>query len=163
MATALLAAKQGYQVAAWDISEAGIERTKQQAGLFGSAIHPITCDVSQQNAVREAMAKTVQIGKPHMLVNNAGPVAIGQNASFMEMTTAANGMIFYVTTAFLETSPTEGAAIVNISSIVGANFGGGEFKFPITSELLHTAYRSVLIIYPQPQVVVGIQLQKLGL
>lgn len=125
MATALLAAKQGYQVAAWDISEQGVLKTQELADNLKSSIHPIICDVANEEAVNEAMKKTVAIGKPHMLVNNAGPVAIGKQAGFMDMTTAAFGMIHYVTTAFLETKPVKGSSIVNIASVVVPIFGGG--------------------------------------
>jgi 3-oxoacyl-[acyl-carrier protein] reductase len=127
MATALLAAEQGYQVAAWDISEAGILKTKELAGDLAAQIHPIVCDIANEVAVKGAMEKTVAIGKPHMLVNNAGPVAIGTNAGFMDMMNAAMGMIHYVTTAFLESKPETGSSIVNISSIVGPLFGGGMY------------------------------------
>lgn len=126
MSTALLAVKQGYEVAGWDISEAGVLKTKELAASSGSRIHPIVCDVAKEDQVKEAMAKTLRIGKPHMLVNNAGPVAIGTSAGFPEMMAAANGMIHYVTSAFLDTKPVEGSAIVNISSVVGPVFGGGK-------------------------------------
>lgn len=127
MATALLAAQQGYQVACWDISEEGTKRTKENAGSLVSRIHPITCDIADEKAVQTAIADTLKIGKPHMLVNNAGPVAIGKTRSFIEMTDAAMKMIHYPTAAFLETQPAKGAGIVNISSVVGAVFGGGEY------------------------------------
>ncbi|KAH8897316.1 NAD(P)-binding protein [Thozetella sp. PMI_491] len=125
MATALLAAQQGYQVAGWDISEQGVLKTKELAGELASQIHPIVCDIADENAVKEAMAATEKIGKPHMLVNNAGPVAIGKPRSFLEMMDAAMRMISLPTVAFLETQPAQGASIVNISSVVGAVFGGG--------------------------------------
>ncbi|KAJ5815179.1 Short-chain dehydrogenase [Penicillium riverlandense] len=125
MATALLAAEQGYQVAAWDIVEGGVQKTKELAGDLSSQIYPIICDVADETAVKAAMEKTVAIGKPHMLVNNAGPVAIGKTAGFMDMTSAAFGMVHFITTAFLDTNPVEGSSIVNISSVVGPIFGGG--------------------------------------
>src|ERR1700761_4179982 len=105
MATALLAAEQGYQVAAWDISEVGIQKIKEVAGDLAAQIHLIVCDIANETPVKEAMEQTVAIGKPHMLVNNAGPVAIGINAGFMEMMNTAMEMIHYVTTDFLESKP----------------------------------------------------------
>lgn len=125
MATALIAARQGYQVACWDISEQGVLKTKELAGELGAQIHPIVCDIADERAVQEAMGKTSKIGKPHMLVNNAGPVAVGQTSLFMDKMLAAMAMIHYPTAAFLETQPADGASIVNISSVVGAVFGGG--------------------------------------
>jgi NAD(P)-dependent dehydrogenase (short-subunit alcohol dehydrogenase family) len=99
--------------------------TKELAGELGSKIHPILCDIANEDAVKEAMKKTVAIGKPHMLVNNAGPVAIGSSAGFLDMMTAAMKMIHFVTEDFLATKPAKDAAIVNISSVVGPIFGGG--------------------------------------
>lgn len=139
MATALVAASQGYQVACWDISEQGMLKTKEQAGDLAGQIHAIVCDIANEPAVKKAMEETVAIGKPHMLVNNAGPVAVGQNNSFMGKMLDAMAMIDYVTRAFLETNPADGASIVNISSVVGAVFGGGKLciflamiEFPLT-------------------------------
>lgn len=125
MATALLAAKQGYQVAGWDISEQGILKTKELAGDLASQIHPIVCDIADEKAIQNAMTETLRIGKPHMLVNNAGPVALGKTSGFLEMMDQAMKMFQYPTVAFLGTEPAQGASIVNISSVVGAVFGGG--------------------------------------
>ncbi|KAI5480258.1 hypothetical protein MNV49_001217 [Pseudohyphozyma bogoriensis] len=125
LATAVLAAKQGYKVAAWDISSEGLKKTIEMAGEFASSIHPFTCDIADEAAVNTAMAETAKVGTPMMLVNNAGPVAIGGKGGFMDMTAAAFAMVHYPTTAFLETKPPKGASIVNISSVVGPIFGGG--------------------------------------
>ncbi|KAJ5889842.1 hypothetical protein N7504_010652 [Penicillium tannophilum] len=125
MATALVAAAQGYHVACWDISEQGVLKTKEQAGELAGQIHPIICDIANESAVKKAMEETVAIGKPQMLVNNAGPVAVGQNSAFMEKMMEAMAMIDHITKAFIETKPAAGASIVNISSVVGAVFGGG--------------------------------------
>lgn len=51
LATAVLAAKQGYQVAAWDISAEGLKRTIELAGEFKSSIHPIIADIASESAV----------------------------------------------------------------------------------------------------------------
>lgn len=126
MATALLSVQQGYKVAAWDISEKGVLKTKELAGENADSVVPIVCDIANEKAVREAMKKTQELGPVRMLVNNAGPVAIGTNAGFMEMTQAAFGMIHYVTEAFLEAVDDGEGSIVNISSVVGPIFGGGK-------------------------------------
>ncbi|KXS99974.1 hypothetical protein AC578_794 [Pseudocercospora eumusae] len=129
MSTALLAAQQGYKVAAWDVNESGLFRTKELAGpYFSSQIFPILCDVSKSSSVSSALSQTLaEVGNPLMLVNNAGPIAIGKfgQDSFMEMMEKAMSMIHYPTEAFLGTSPERGASIVNISSIVGPLLGGG--------------------------------------
>lgn len=117
-------------MACWDISKTGILKTKDEAGeLATSHIHPIICDIAEEDAVKKAMAETVAIAKPHVLVNNAGPVAVGEVSPFMDMMLKAMAMIHHVTTAFLATEPAEGAATVNISSVAGAVFGGGKLSF----------------------------------
>ncbi|KAL4873854.1 hypothetical protein BDV12DRAFT_192295 [Aspergillus spectabilis] len=146
LATALLAAKQGYQVAAWDISEAGISRTQEAAGPLVKKIHPIICDIGDENAVKEAMQRTTKIGKHHMLVNNASPVATGKTAGIMDMMMdAAMKMIHYVTTAFLETNPETGLRIVNISSRVGPIFGGGGSRYAAAKAAIAALSRSLLV------------------
>lgn len=145
MATALVAARQGYEVACWDISEHGMQKTKEQAGDLSNQIHSIICDIANEEAVKKAMAQTTAIGKPHMLVNNAGPVAVGQAHKFMDKMTEAMAMIDYVTTAFLETKPAAGASIVNISSVVGAVFGGGKSFLELVYYILF-AYNFIQVV-----------------
>lgn len=128
--------KTGLSRAAWDILEQGIQKTKQRACELASQIHPIVCDVANESEVLKAMRKTEAIGKPHLLANNAGPVAIGKDSRFIAPTTAAFGMIHYVTTAFPETKPVKGSSIVNIASIVGPVFGGG--REPLSNVLMPT-------------------------
>jgi NAD(P)-dependent dehydrogenase (short-subunit alcohol dehydrogenase family) len=124
-ATAVVAAQQGLRVAAWDINPDGVQRTIRAAGEHGSSITPVIADVSKQEAVTQGMAETLRIGKPKLLVNNAGPVAIGTNIVFEAALTAAVCSVQMMVEAFLATEPGEGAAIVNISSVVGPIVAGG--------------------------------------
>ena len=124
-ATTILAAQQGLKVAAWDIVPEGVERTVRAAGEFGSSITPVMADVAGQADVDRGMAETLRIGKPKLLVNNAGPVAIGKTVVFKDAVTAALCSVQMMTEAFLATEPGEGAAIVNISSVVGPIVAGG--------------------------------------
>lgn len=129
MATALLAVSQGYRVSAWDVVPQGLDKLKELAGDKATSIYPTLCDIANKEAVEASMKDVVaKLGTPHMLVNNAGPVAIGTQAGFMDMMTAAMGMIHYITEAFLATKPGPGSSIVNISSVVGPLFGGGELS-----------------------------------
>lgn len=95
------------------------------AGEWGRAIYPVICDVGNAAAVAQAMEATLKIGKPHMLVNNAGPVTLGRKTDFIEMVTSAAQMVYYPSTAFYGTEPAQGASIVNISSVVGPVLAGG--------------------------------------
>ena len=124
-ATAVLAARQGYKVAGWDISLEGLERTIAAAGECGSAIVSILGDVSKPGAIQEAMAKTAQLGPLVGLVNNAGPVAIGREPQFGDTVKDAIASVQMMTEAFLACQPADGASVVNIASVVGPIVGGG--------------------------------------
>ena len=124
-ATALLAAQQGLMVAAWDIDLAGAERTAERAAEVGSSISPFVADVADCAAVQSAMQATVgQLGTPTLLVNNAGPAALGTSMDFAQAVEAALGSVQKVTEAFLSTEPGPGASVVNISAVSGSIAGG---------------------------------------
>ena len=61
-ATAVLAARQGYRVAAWDVNLDGVARTAQAAGEFGNAISAIACDVADAAAIQVAMDRSAALG-----------------------------------------------------------------------------------------------------
>jgi len=124
-ATAVLAARMGLKVAAWDFKLEGVQRTIELAGEDGGSIHPINCDVTSKDAIAGAMQKTCELGPPMLLVNNAGPTAIGTDLVFSDAVTAAVGSVEMVTEAFLATDPPEGSSIVNIASVVGPIVSGG--------------------------------------
>ena len=124
-ATAVLAARQGYRVAAWDVNLDGVARTAQAAGEFGNAISAIACDVADAAAIQVAMDRSAALGPLVGLVNNAGPVAIGRDPHFGDTVKDAIGSVQMVTAAFLSHGPAAGAAVVNISSVVGPILGGG--------------------------------------
>lgn len=124
-AASILAAQQGLTVAAWDINEEGAQRTIERAGEFGSSIHAFAADVSDTQAVEAAMAATVrELGTPTLLVNNAGPTAIGTSLDFGQAVNAALGSVQRMTEAFLAATPGAGASIVNISAVAGPIAGG---------------------------------------
>jgi NAD(P)-dependent dehydrogenase (short-subunit alcohol dehydrogenase family) len=124
-ATAIQAARLGLKVAAWDFKPEGTQRTIEMAGEFGSSIRSIQADVTSKEAIDKAMAETAHLGQPTLLVNNAGPVAIGTNLVFGDTVAAAIGSVQMVTDAFIAANPPEGSAIVNIASVVGPIVAGG--------------------------------------
>jgi NAD(P)-dependent dehydrogenase (short-subunit alcohol dehydrogenase family) len=124
-ATAIQAARLGLRVAAWDLRIEAAQRTVELAGEHGSSITPIVADVTSQVAIGQAMAATAALGQPTLLVNNAGPTAIGTELVFSDALTAAVGSVQMVTESFLATHPAEGASIVNIASVVGPIVAGG--------------------------------------
>ncbi len=124
-AAAILAAQQGLRVAAWDINAEGAQRTIDRAGKHGPAILPFVADVSSGAAVEDAMHATVeQLGNPALLVNNAGPTAIGNTLDFSAAVDAAVGSVQKMTEAFLATGAGPGASVVNISAVAGSIAGG---------------------------------------
>jgi NAD(P)-dependent dehydrogenase (short-subunit alcohol dehydrogenase family) len=124
-ATAIQAARLGLKVAAWDFNPQGTQRTIELAGENGARIHPIQADVTSEAAIRKAMDETAGLGQPTLLVNNAGPTAIGTSLMFGDAVTAAVGSVQMVTEAFLGKDPPPGASIVNVSSVVGPIVAGG--------------------------------------
>jgi len=124
-ATALQAARMGLHVAAWDFRVEAAQRTVELAGEHGASITPVAADVTNQAAIDKAMAATTRLGQPTLLVNNAGPTAIGTELVFADALTAAVGSVQMVTEAFLATQPPDGASIVNVASVVGPLVAGG--------------------------------------
>ncbi len=124
-AACILAARQGLRVAAWDMNAESAQRTVDRAGEHGPQITPFVADVADHAAVEAAMKQTVdQLGTPTLLVNNAGPTAIGRTWSFDEAVHAAMGSVVKVSEAFLATTPGAGASVVNISAVAGPIAGG---------------------------------------
>lgn len=124
-ATAILAARQGYRVAGWDINVDGVARTIKAAGDVGAAITPVECDVADGASIKAAMQASAALGSLVGLVNNAGPVAIGREPDFAETVKDAIASVQMVSEAFLAQKPGPDASVVGISSIVGPILAGG--------------------------------------
>lgn len=124
-ATAVLAARQGYRVAAWDINMDGVAKTIEAAGEAGQNITAIEGNVTDAGAIRIAMGKSAELGPLVGLVNNAGPVAIGQAPQFGDTVKDALASVQMMSDAFLEHGPGADASVVNISSVVGPIVAGG--------------------------------------
>jgi NAD(P)-dependent dehydrogenase (short-subunit alcohol dehydrogenase family) len=125
-ATALLAARLGLKVAGWDLDAAAVEETIARAGEHGRHILAVAGDVTDDDAVDAAMRATTAWMRPSHLVNNAGPTSLGTEWNFDEVVAAAIGSVHRVTEAFLAADPPEGAAVVNISSVVGIFVASGD-------------------------------------
>lgn len=124
-ATAVLAARQGFVVAAWDVNGDGLARTAAAAGAAGSFIRPMIADVTDAPAIAQAMAGSAALGPLAGLVNNAGPVAIGREPQFGDTVRDAIASVQMMTDAFMAAGPASGAAVVNIASVVGPVVAGG--------------------------------------
>jgi len=124
-ATSILAAQMGLKVAAWDINLAGAQATVDRAGEYGSSIVPILANVGDEQAVRGAFAETIEkLGKPTLIVNNAGPTILGQTLPFDAAVQEAIASVHYVSEQFLALEPGPGASVVNIAAVSGPIAGG---------------------------------------
>lgn len=123
-ATAILAAKSGLKVAAWDMFAEGVKETIERAGEAGCNIKPIQADLSSDEAVEKAMQETLAFCKPKYLANVAGPKMLNSQWDYQEVVGIACGMIHRLCRAFEATEPGEGAAICNVAAVAG-NFEGG--------------------------------------
>lgn len=124
-ATAALAARQGYVVAAWDVNPDGLACTAAAAGASGSAIRPLVADVTDAAAIAAAMEQSAALGPLVGLVNNAGPVAIGRDPQFGDTVKDAIASVQMMTDSFLAAGPAPAASVVNIASVVGPVVAGG--------------------------------------
>lgn len=124
-ATAILAAKYGYKVAAWDMFVEGVQETIARAGEAGGNIKPIKADLSSDEDVARAMKETLEFCKPKYLANVAGPKMLNSQWDYQEVVGIACGMIHRLSRAFEATEPGEGAAIVNVAAVAGVFEAGG--------------------------------------
>ena len=124
-ATAILAAKYGLKVAAWDMYAEGIQETIERAEEAGVNIKPIQADLSSDEAVEKAMKETLEFCKPKYLANVAGPKMLNSQWDYQEVVGIACGMIHRLCLAFEALDLDEGAAIVNVAAAAGIFEGGG--------------------------------------
>ena len=124
-ATAILAAKYGLKVAAWDMYAEGIQETIERAEEAGVNIKPIQADLSSDEAVEKAMKETLEFCKPKYLANVAGPKMLNSQWNYQEVVGIACGMIHRLCLAFEALDLDEGAAIVNVAAVAGIFEGGG--------------------------------------
>ena len=124
-ATAILAAKYGLKVAAWDMYAEGIQETIERAEEAGVSIKPIQADLSSDEAVEKAMKETLEFCKPKYLANVAGPKMLNSQWDYQEVVGIACGMIHRLCLAFEALDLDEGAAIVNVAAVAGIFEGGG--------------------------------------
>ena len=82
-ATAILAAKSGLKVAAWDMFAEGIKETIDRAEESGINIKPIQADLSSDEDVDRAMKETLKFCKPKYLANVAGPKMLNTQWNYL--------------------------------------------------------------------------------
>lgn len=118
-------AQEGAGVAAVDVDRKGAEAVAKQVHEAGGEAMPFTCDVSQRDQVREAVAATVRrFGKLHVLVNNAG-IYLKDDYLLEDLTEETwdkvmgvnlKGAFYFCRFAIPEIITCGGGAVVNIAS-----------------------------------------------
>lgn len=122
-ATALQAARQGLNVAAWDLNAELLATTVEELRALGVSAHAEVADVSDAAAVRAAMQRTTQaLGPIRLLHNNAGPPS-SVDIDFLEAIRISIGSVKVVTDAWAPHRPDEMSAMVVTSSVAGNIIG----------------------------------------
>src|SRR5262245_54123413 len=127
-ATALMAAKSGLAVAAWDMNPQGIAETVDEIAKAGGKALAVTADVGSDAAVKSAWEQTAALGACRYLVNHAGP-ASSSTLPFDEALRIAVGSVERVTTSWLAKHASAAASLVSIASVAGNFFGGTNGTF----------------------------------
>ena len=126
-ATALRMAEEGASVALLDVQDPEGEALAADMRAAGYAAHYWTCDVSNEQAVRDTVAAVVdRFGRLDILVNNAG--VAGANKPTHELSEAewdwvqainVKGVFFCTKHAIAALRAAGGGSIINLSSIYG--------------------------------------------
>jgi len=142
-ALALLAARQGLAVAAWDLSGEGARRTADAIAAGGGRSQAYGLDASSRPQVEAAMAQTcADLGPVHCLAAVAGPPSfkvsdfdegLGQSISCMRMPTEA----------WIASGPAGAASAVYLSSVQGPRYGAGVQWYSVAKAAIDGYMRSV--------------------
>lgn len=145
-ATALLAAKQGLNVAAWDIDDARLSGVLDEIRALGVRAHGEVADVADPGAVTAAMTRTADaLGAIRMLHNNAGPPS-SVPLEFSEGIRISITSVQQVTEAWVPHRPDSDSAMVATASIAG-NVIGTDSAWYSASKAALTGYVRHLAAY----------------
>jgi NADP-dependent 3-hydroxy acid dehydrogenase YdfG len=123
-ATALMLARGGLTIAAWDMDEAALEAVGKEIEALGTEAHLVTGDLTVQADVDAAWQKTASIGQPiKYLVNNAGPAA-STPLSVADGVRIAIGAYSMVADGFVETAGADASSMTMTASIAGNFYVG---------------------------------------
>lgn len=146
-ATAVMAARAGLRVAAWDVSAETVAQTVAEIGAEGGIAVAAVADVSDRTAVEAALALS---GPARYLVNNAGPSS-AVPLDFDRAMALTVGSVRLVTDSWLATSPPERSAVVNIASVAG-NFVGTDSAWYSAGKAAIAGYTRHLATRAAPRV-----------
>lgn len=123
-ATALMLARAGVTVGAWDLDAAALTAAAGEIAAIGPAPHLQIGDLTDQRFVDHAWAETADLGEQvRYLVNNAGPPATTQ-MSVADGTRISIGSYAAVADGFVATAGTSAASMTFTASIAGNFYVG---------------------------------------
>lgn len=114
-ATSILAARAGLNVACWDLDETSASATATEVSGTSAKV-----DVTDEAQIRAAFAALG--ASPRYVVNNAGPPS-ALPRPFDDGLSAVAGSMEKVVRIWLETTPPQHAALVNVASVAGNVIG----------------------------------------
>jgi NAD(P)-dependent dehydrogenase (short-subunit alcohol dehydrogenase family) len=123
-ATALMLARSGVAVAAWDVEEQALHALVAEIVGTGGIAVPVVVDVLEPPAVDRAWDRTGGIGGPvKFLVNNAGPPSTTPLA-VADGVHAAIGSYATVTQGFVGRHGSDASSVCFVTSVSGSFVGG---------------------------------------
>jgi NAD(P)-dependent dehydrogenase (short-subunit alcohol dehydrogenase family) len=131
-ATALMAARSGLRVIAWDIDEANLGRAVDEIHAAGGDGHGIVCDVTRHDDIVSAWDESSGFGPVRYLVNNAGPPS-GTPLTVSEGLQVGAASMVAVTEQWLSLTGGAAEATTFTASISGNLVAGGATDwYPVT-------------------------------
>jgi acetoin reductase-like protein len=116
-------ARDGFAIAVVDVNADALERVKKEIEELGTSALAITADLTKLDEIQKVINLSAEWGQITVLINNAGRVFI---TPFLEITEAEwdaimtlNLKTVFFAMQFAVTQMSEGARIINLSSISG--------------------------------------------
>src|ERR1700722_6009705 len=122
--TALVAARAGLAVAAWDLDAGGADKVTAEIAAAGGTALAVPVDLTDAQQVADAWTSTEQLGSPKYLASNAGPSSRVPYTS-VEGITAALGAMMTLTETWLAGYDDAATSAVYTASIAGNLVGSG--------------------------------------
>jgi NAD(P)-dependent dehydrogenase (short-subunit alcohol dehydrogenase family) len=147
-ATALIAAREGLTVAAWDRNEAAVAGVVTEIRAQGGAAVAMILDVGDYAAVDEALGQSLTLGPCRYLVNSAGPLSRPEGPYDFDFGVRLSvGSVHAVTARWIERAGEAAESVVSVSSISGTTSAGGaahEF-YPVAKAAIAAYMREIAV------------------
>jgi NAD(P)-dependent dehydrogenase (short-subunit alcohol dehydrogenase family) len=159
-ATARLFGAEGAAVACVDISEETVKQTAEDIRAAGGRAIPLVCDVTDEDAVKDAVAKTVaEFGGVTTVFNAAAygdPLApaLDIDVATWRKTLDVNvtGMFIVIQQALPHMIEAGGGSIINISSIYGARVAKKRPAYSASKAAVRLLTQSIAIDYAEDNI-----------